>query len=50
MVVMIQGNNECNTFGIRHSIENTCISLVGVGIAVEVVMVEEGEVSSTTEW
>lgn len=42
MVVMIQGNNECNSFGIRHSIENTCISLVGVGIAVEVVMVEEG--------
>ena len=29
--------------GIRHSIESTCISLVGVGIAVEVVMVvEEG--------
>ena len=37
--------------GIRHSIESTCISLVGVGIAVEVAMVvEEGEVSSTTEW
>ena len=37
--------------GIRHSIENAYIFLVGVGIAVEVVMVvEEGEVSSTTGW
>ena len=35
--------------GIRHSIENAYIFLVGVGIAVEVV-VQEGEVSSTTGW